>query len=112
MNGRACDECGKALITLRKGARFCGRDCKNAWHNKHRSAASPTDKRLQAVQRAEKQPRRRSRDGSGVRIYLSADEIAALREVIGSIAARVLGVPQLPSKLDRAAQRVERKECS
>jgi hypothetical protein len=43
---RSCDQCSKHLVTQRKGARFCGEECKNAWHNKQRLTGPTTDKRL------------------------------------------------------------------
>jgi hypothetical protein len=43
---RACDQCGKHLITQRAGARFCNKDCSNAWHNKQRRRDRATDKHL------------------------------------------------------------------
>jgi hypothetical protein len=43
---RTCDQCGKHLISQRRGARFCGDECKNAWHNKARLRQGTTDKRL------------------------------------------------------------------
>jgi hypothetical protein len=47
---RTCDECGKHMITQRRGARFCDDDCKNLWHNKHRRSQSATGKRLTPVE--------------------------------------------------------------
>jgi hypothetical protein len=43
---RTCDQCGKHLITQRAGARFCHKDCNNAWHNKQRRRDRSTDKHL------------------------------------------------------------------
>lgn len=43
---RACDQCGKHLVSHRQGARFCDDECKNAWHNEQRRRCAGTDKRL------------------------------------------------------------------
>jgi hypothetical protein len=46
---RTCDQCGKHLITHRADARFCDKDCNNAWHNEHRRSGTATDKHLTPV---------------------------------------------------------------
>jgi hypothetical protein len=46
---RTCDQCGKHLITHRADARFCGKDCNNAWHNEQRRSGTATDKHLTPV---------------------------------------------------------------
>lgn len=50
---RTCDQCGKRLITQRAGARFCGKDCNNAWHNEQRRRDTATDKHLTPAKRAQ-----------------------------------------------------------
>ena len=46
---RTCDQCGKHLITHRADARFCDKDCSNAWHNANRLSGTPTNKHLTPV---------------------------------------------------------------
>lgn len=41
MTDRICDECGKHLVSHRLGARFCGDECKNTWHNSKRRRLDP-----------------------------------------------------------------------
>lgn len=50
---RTCDQCGKHLVTHRKGARFCDEDCKNTWHNEQRRKDDAPSKRLTGVNGSE-----------------------------------------------------------
>ena len=49
MTTRTCDQCGKHLITHRADARFCDKDCNNAWHNEQRRSRRSTNKHLTPV---------------------------------------------------------------
>lgn len=101
---RTCDECGKQLVTQRKGARFCDKDCSNAWHNKERRGSTATDKDLTPARSSENGRRRPSRDGHGTRIYLTSEEAVFLArgEVLDTVA----------DKASFAADRIERKEST
>jgi|SRR6478609_10325537 len=75
---RTCDQCGKHLISKRRGARFCDSDCRNAWHNKQPPESDATSKRLEGVRGPERVPRRASRDGLGTKVYLTPEDIRDL----------------------------------
>lgn len=109
MSERTCKECGRQLIAHRKDAQFCGVNCKNRWHNKHPSGHGTTHKRLDGASGPAGRSRRRSRDGLGTRVYLTAEEIAQLRPLVAQHLPWPFWPAQLAPKLERAAERIGRK---
>lgn len=87
---RRCDECDKPLVVQRSGARFCGSDCKAAWHNKQRREPDAPAKRITPARTLPRGSRRASRDGRGERVYLLPMELAYL--------AGLLGRPDMPQR--------------
>lgn len=111
-NLRWCEECGRQMVTQRRGARFCGPKCKNAWHNKRAAVADPAHKRLEAPSTPENGPRRASRDGSGTKLYLTEADLRLIDEALYFLGPLPESAKPLQNKLDRALQRVGRKEQS
>lgn len=92
---RACRHCGKSLAGKRRNARYCDSTCRaEATHVRHGRRA-PLDKTLRSAASGH---RRASRDGRGVRIYVTPEETAGWVEGI------VLG--SVRDKLDAAADRL------
>lgn len=79
-----CDWCDTPLVSQRKGARFCGPDCRNRWHNEQRRKQSTTAKRLTSSRshedapRTPSRPRRATRSGRGTKIYLTPEDLGDL----------------------------------
>lgn len=82
---RPCGHRGCPETVTRRNARYCSQACRQAdWRQRHGLI-------LQTVRKAS--PRRKSREGRGVRVYLSTNEAESLLvgNVLASVRAKVQG---------------------
>ena len=101
VNTTACENCGADLEGRREGTRFCDVTCRSAaWHRRHpergHHGVTPTEAEGNVYTASTevssgRRPRRPSRDGRGLRLYVLPEDTEA--QILAKVRAARRGAP-------------------